>query len=74
MQGKEGGTIKMVRFMTHVDQEAKTLSLLFWSTQATIAVAPRLIIHRVTDTSSNILHSDSSQKDVIEQILRVITT
>merc|ERR1712107_7826 len=45
---------------------------MFWSTKADIKMADRLLLYRVTDSKSNIIHSSSSQRDEIRRIPRDI--
>merc|ERR1711920_414805 len=69
-----GGGVKAVRFLTNANLAAGHASIVFWSTQADLKMANRLFLYRVTDTSSNILHSSSSQRDEIRRVPRTITT
>jgi hypothetical protein len=69
---KDGGGAKVVKLVTNADTETGHASIMFWSTKANIKMADRLLLYRVTDQSSNILHSSSNQRDEIRRIPRDI--
>jgi hypothetical protein len=70
---KDGGGAKVVKFVTNADIVNQHASILFYATNADIKLADRLLLYRVTDTSANILHDESNQKDEIRRIPREIT-
>jgi len=70
---KNGGGAKVVKLVTNADTENGHASIMFWSTKASVKLADRLLLYRVTDSSSNIFHSSSSQRDEIRRIPREIT-
>lgn len=69
---KDGGGAKVVKLVTNADTANGHASIMFWSTKADIKLADRLLLYRVTDQSSNILHSSSSQRDEIRRMPRDI--
>jgi hypothetical protein len=71
---KDGGGAQVMKFITNANLTAGTADIIFWKTKAEIKLAPNFVIHRITDTSSNIFHSSATQRDVLQKQARDITT
>merc|ERR1712096_410996 len=68
-----GGMMNIFKMVTRSDLVKQQASIMFWATTADIQLADRLLLYRVTDTSSNILKSDTNARDEIRHIPAAIT-